>query len=414
MNIINTTVPVVILKAHNHGALGIARSLGVLGIPVYAVDGDPGSPINYSRYCRDNFVWDIDNASAVSSVAFLRRVADTIGTRAILVPTSDATAVFVAEQAPQLRDHFVFPDQPAELVRSLCSKESMYYLAKRHGIPTAETVFPRTRADVVRFLDTTRFPVMLKSIDGSHGTHVKKSGKYIVRSAREVLDIYDRVEDPNDPNLMMQEYIPGGEDTIWMFNGYFDANSDCVVGFTGKKIRQCPVYTGVTSLGVCISNPVVEETTRRFMKTVGYCGILDIGYRYDARDGFYKVLDVNPRIGATFRLFVSSDGMDVARALYMGMNRECVHARTAPEGRKWLVEDFDLVSCFRYYRDRKLGFRDWLSSYRGVQETAFFRFDDPVPALARLRLDLYEAARRIRVTSRRRKNRRPAATTARN
>jgi predicted ATP-grasp superfamily ATP-dependent carboligase len=35
---------------------------------------------------------------------------------------------------------------------------------------------------------------------------------------------------------------------------------------------------------------------------------VDLGFRYDARDSRYKPLDVNPRIGATFRLFVDAEG----------------------------------------------------------------------------------------------------------
>ena len=67
---------------------------------------------------------------------------------------------------------------------------------------------------------------------------------------------------------------------------------------------------------------MVLETTVRFMRALlGYTGPLDIGYRYDARDGLYKVHDVNPRLGAMFRLFVGDNGMDVARAIYRDINR---------------------------------------------------------------------------------------------
>ncbi len=66
-----------------------------------------------------------------------------------------------------------------------------------------------------------------------------------------------------------------------MFDGYFDRGSQCLLGVTGKKIRRFPVNTGVTSLGVCLDNRAVQETTTRFMKAIGYQGILDIGYRYD-------------------------------------------------------------------------------------------------------------------------------------
>ena len=86
----------------------------------------------------------------------------------------------------------------------------------------------------------------------------------------------------------------------------------------------------------------VAALTCRFMRALGYRGILDIGYRYDARDGRYKVLDVNPRLGATFRLFVGDDGMDVVRALYRDLTGQPIPASRACVGRKWLVEDLDL------------------------------------------------------------------------
>ncbi len=153
---------------------------------------------------------------------------------------------------------------------------------------------------------------------------------------------------------MLQEYIPGGDDSIWMFNGYFDEKSDCLFGVTGRKIRQSPIHTGVTSLGVCLRNPVVDEMTQGFMKSIGYKGILDIGYRYDARDGKYKVLDVNPRIGSTFRLFVGNNGLDVVRAQYLDLLVNRFLHSAVVEGRKWFVEDRDFVSSVRYRYEKSL------------------------------------------------------------
>jgi D-aspartate ligase len=194
---------------------------------------------------------------------------------------------------------------------------------------------------------------------------------------------------------MLQEYIPGGDDTIWMFNGYFNESSECLVGFTGKKIRQSPVYTGPTSLGICLRNDTADRTTRAFMKAIGYKGILDIGYRYDSRDGLYKVLDVNPRIGATFRLFVAENGMDVARALYLDLTGQPVTPASVREGRKWIVEDADLVSCLNYRKDGKLTFMEWISSFRGVREAAFFAFDDLFPVFKRCMADIRTPFRRV-------------------
>jgi predicted ATP-grasp superfamily ATP-dependent carboligase len=278
----------------------------------------------------------------------------------------------------------------------------MHHLARRCGVPTPQAVFPRCRQDVLDFLATRPpFPVMLKGIDGMLLQSRGGARMFLVHEPRELLERYDALEDAARPNLMIQEYIPGGEDSVWMFNGYFDARSECLLGFTGKKLRQHPAYTGASSLGICLANQAVEAVTRAFMKTIGYRGILDIGYRYDARDGVYKVLDVNPRIGATFRLFVAENGMDVARALYLDLTGQAVPSSTAPDGRKWIVEDHDLVSSLRYRRDGHLSLGRWLRSLRGIREAAYLASDDWRPVLAMCARDTRELVRRLARTPRR-------------
>jgi predicted ATP-grasp superfamily ATP-dependent carboligase len=375
----DTSTPVLILRSHSHGGLNIMRSLGPLGIKLFNLDPDPAAPAHHSRYCAGNFIWDVEHAPAEDSLAYLRAVQRRIGSKAILIPTTDVTTLFVERWKEPLRDLFLFPEQPAGLVEALCSKREMYFLAKRHGIPTPHSFFPSSRRELVELLDQLAFPVLLKGIYGQTLWERTRKKMYIVKDCDELLKLYVFTEDPGRPNLMIQEYIPGGDDTIWMFNGYFDDQSKCLIGFTGKKIRQCPVHTGSTSLGICLSNSAVDHTTRRFMKLIGYRGILDIGYRYDARDGLFKVLDINPRIGATFRLFVGTNGMDVARALYLDLTGQQVVPSLAPEGRKWMVEDLDLVSSFRYFREGELSVRDWLQSLSGVDETAFLSLRDPLP-----------------------------------
>jgi predicted ATP-grasp superfamily ATP-dependent carboligase len=147
----------------------------------------------------------------------------------------------------------------------------------------------------------------------------------------------------------------------------------------------------MTSLGICRVNRIVAERTIAWMEKISYRGILDIGYRYDARDGEYKVLDVNPRIGATFRLFVGQNGLDVARALYLDLTGQPVPSTGAREGRKWMVE-LDFKSCLDYYRDGNLGVGQWLKSLRGIEEFGYFRRDDLRPVLAFAHLAANRAA----------------------
>jgi predicted ATP-grasp superfamily ATP-dependent carboligase len=218
---------------------------------------------------------------------------------------------------------------------------------------------------------------MVKETAGGRLRARAGASKFIVQTPDELRQLYAKAGDPTNPNLMIQEFIPGED---WMFDGYFDRESRCLFGMTGKKIRRFPVYTGVTSLGICVPNETVMRTTAAFMQAIGYRGILDIGYRWDLRDGSYRVLDVNPRIGCTFRLFASG-GLDVARTLYLDLTGQAVPEAGPAIGRKWLVEDFDLISALQSWRAGNLSIRDWVRSFRGVRETACFALDDPLPFL---------------------------------
>jgi D-aspartate ligase len=389
---LDTSLPVVVLKMH-HGSLGIARSLGRLGVPVYGLTATRYTWSAASRYWRGCYEWDVESALAPRSLEYLLALGRRLGRGALLIPVSDQTTMFVAQHADALKEWFRFPNLSHEAVQSLTSKKEMYFLARKFGIPTPNTTFPQSREELIGLLDRTQFPVLLKGIDGIR-LHARTGLKMaIVRSASELLEHYERMEDPASPNLMLQEYIPGGEDCVWMFNGYFNAESRCLVGFTGKKIRQTPVYTGSTSLGICLNNDEVAQITQAFMKAVGYCGILDIGYRYDARDGKYKVLDVNPRIGSTFRLFVDKSGLDVVQALYRDLTGQVVPQATVVDGRKWIVEDQDIYSSYRYWRDGKLGLAGWFVSLIGIREGAWFAWDDLRPFWLMCRSLLTSSAR---------------------
>jgi D-aspartate ligase len=376
----NNSMPAVVFACERHVGLGIMRSLGRLGVDVYGVGVERNTPALLSKYCRQSFIWDFYGSKREDSLNFLNDIGETIGQPALLIPTGDVPAMFVAENAEILRKRFIFPDQDPAMLLSLSNKKQMYYLARRYNIPTPETSFPDCRQDVLEYLRTARFPLMVKPIYNRQPNRAAKLWPItIVRTREQLLELYDTIEDPSMPNLMLQEYIPSDEDAVWMFNGYFDSHGDCRVAFTGKKLRQFRPYRGHTSLGVCIRNDYVLNTTIQFMKEIGYKGILDLGYRYDSRDKKYKIFDINPRIGGTFRLFVDDNGMDVVRALYQDMSGQSVIPAGTKEGRKWIIEDVDLLSSIRYYRDGNLSFRGWINSLRGIDEGAYMSSDDLWP-----------------------------------
>ena len=389
---LDTSIPVVVLGTGNHGSLAIVRSLGSLGVAVYVVEARRFAPSRFSRLCRGGFQWDLRSASAKDSVAFLTTLAVTLRSRPILIPASDHAALFVVDHAQDLAAHYLFPAQSAQLSHALINKNQMFQLASRHAVPTPYTIRPESKQELLDVLGTCHYPLIIKA-DSSGGEPAKP--KSIVRSQSEFWEKYDRGLIPDAFRFVVQEYIPGHEDTTWMFNGYFNHRSECLFGMTGQKLRQCPVDTGPACLAVCLPNEAVRQTTLRFAEAIDYKGILDIDYRYDERDRQYKIVDFNPRIGSSFRLFLDTNGMDVARAMYSDLTGQEVRVAEAIPGRKWIVEDRDLVSSFHYFRDGNLLIAEWLRSYRGLRELSWVSFTDPLPAFAMLASDVRKLPARL-------------------
>lgn len=380
MLITDNSVPVVVLVSSQHGGVGIIRSLGRVGVPVYGVHQDSWEPAARSRFLKGVYCWDFSSASSSDSVSFLIDIAKQVGGRPVLLATSDITALFVAENAEVLFEAYLLSTPSVAVVRSFCSKYEIFKLCRKLGIPTCETVLPQTREDVFNFARANKFPVIAK---GESGEFLQRSGARvrvaIVANENELLEIVNLNAGINRTQFILQEYIPGADDTIWMFNGYFNERSECLFGATGRKLRQFPAHRGSTSLGICLKNQVVETQTMQLVRAVAYRGPLDVGFRFDARDGQYKLLDVNPRIGATFRLFAADNQLDVVRALYLDLTGQNIPSGNLCEGRKWIVETNDLVSSWTYFRERKLTLRGWLRSLQGVQEGVWLSSDDPRP-----------------------------------
>jgi predicted ATP-grasp superfamily ATP-dependent carboligase len=360
------------------------RTLRPWGVDVYTVRHDSPSIPNASRFCAGTFAVGRNGRSENQPedviLKDLLAAGDRLGEGAVLVPGSDEWSVFVARHARELRPAFRFADPPLELVEGLASKRGLYDLASRHGLPTPRIAVTANEQELVAAAEELTFPVMLKPIESRPG----RQGLGLVTRREELLDCYRAMGDPG--NVLCQEYIPGTDQDVWVFNGYFDARSRCLAAFTGRKIRQHPAHMGLIALGVCEWNEEVVTLTERFLAAVGYQGVVDIGYRWDRRDGCYKVLDINPRLGGAFRLFVDRNGLDVMRAMYLDLMGRPVPDAEPKDGRKWMLEAGEFLALRHYRRDDGLTLRAWLQSLRGLEEGATFSLRDPLPFLVTLRI----------------------------
>lgn len=363
----------------HHGALAVCRTLGRMGVVVAANDEGPRVPAGFSRYRAERVVWDPwprDVASVVERLLEWGRRQDE---RPLLIPVDDAATIIVDDHGSDLEAAFRFPVQLPGLARQLSSKWEMAQLAEAQGVATARVTRLESQDHLDAVLRLFGLPVVVKTIAGWSREARRTPSVTLARTKDEAAALGSNGWD----NLLLQEYIPGASATSWMFNGYFDSQSQCLFGLTGYKIRQFPANGGFTTLGRLEQNDVLLRTAVDFFSSIGYVGIVDVGFRFDARDSKYKLLDVNPRVGSTFRLFVDAEGRDVVRTCYDDLAGRKGGPRTlwAPP-RTWELEPHDLRVGLELIRGGRTSVLRFLSSAATVDERAWWAADDPKPFVA--------------------------------
>jgi D-aspartate ligase len=334
----------------HHGGVGAIRSLGRLGIPMYAITEDRYTPAASSRYLRRAFVWPTTGTEEPERlVEGLLRIGRRIGRPTVLVPTDEEAAVLIAEHQEELAGPFLFPRVDAELPRRLASKQGLHELCLEHGIPTPAAAFPQSYDEIEAFAEKARFPL------------VAKNREAFVRRSRPAVSGTTRIATREGllalardwgarPGVILQEYLPREEAEDWIVHAYFDADSTPLAMFTGVKVRSWPPHAGMTANAYVVDNPELADLAARFIKQIGFSGIIDLDLRFDRRDGQYKLLDFNPRMGAQFRLFENESGIDVVRAMHADLTGRGVPEGEQRAGHRYIVENIDLPALLAYRR----------------------------------------------------------------
>lgn len=358
--------------------LQTARLLARRGVPVVAIAGDP------SHYCcRTNVCEEILFADT-GSEAFIR-VLEGLGPglaqKAVLFPCTDMSVLLISRHRHRLESwyHVVLPE--AEVVEMLMDKISFYTYAQAEGLPIPGTILLKSRADAERAARELTFPCILKPPIKSPTWQKHTSAKvYKVGSAVEFLALYDRCCEWAEV-LMVQEWIEGTDADLYSCNCYFNANSEPVVTFIARKLRQWPPETGTSCLGEeCRNDEVLHESLRLF-SGVGYHGLGYVEMKRDAHSGKHYIIE--PNIGRpTGRSAIAEGGkVELLYATYCDAIGRPLPAniKQTYQGVKWIYLRRDLQSAWYYWRRGDLTLREWWRSWRGRKVYAVFSWRDPAP-----------------------------------
>ena len=163
-----------------------------------------------------------------------------------------------------------------------------------------------------------------------------------------------------------------------------------------RRLRQHPPLFGRASTFVADDRaPELEEVSERFLRRIGYYGLVELEYKHDVRDGQTKLLDVNARTWGYHSLGQRA-GVDfpvpaVRRpAGAAGRPTGCARRPACP-GSGWRRTCRRRSPC---WHEEQLDWRAYARSLRAANVESVFSRDDPLPGLAELALLPYLAVKR--------------------
>jgi len=379
-------MPSALILGGSHGALAIARSLGRRGIDVALFTDHPLA--GFSRYVGRRFAWaGPGHDSALGHLLALAEHENLAG--AVLFAGGDAEARLIAQNREQLAPLFRLTTPAWNVVQTLSDKRLMYAHAASLGIAAPVGYAPRDRRDLDDM--PCRFPLVLKPSERLVENAFTLAKAWRADDRASLLARYDEAAALVGADaIVLQELIPGGGETQFSYAVVCDHGRP-VAELTARRRRQYPVEFGYTSTFVeTINCSEVAAAGRRLLASLDYTGIAEVEFKYDQRDGHYKILDVNARIWSWAALGAAA-GVDFPHVLWRLALGETVEPVRTRRHAAWMHGSRDLIAAGHALLAGRLALSTYARAARQPLAFAAFAADDPLPGLLELPLALWRA-----------------------
>jgi predicted ATP-grasp superfamily ATP-dependent carboligase len=371
----------------NLNGLSIARSLGRHGIPVWVTTPPNINLASCSRYTLRTLPWPKGEYEAQAE--YLSDLGELYHLdQWVLFPTSDESAALLSKFHTVLSGRFRVSTPTWDVLRWAYDKRLTYRLAAGEKVDYPSTFYPATEADLEAV--ACAFPAILKPATHAVINRFTADKAWPVANREELLAGYRKARELVPPDLILvQELVPGGGESQFSYAALC-CDGQSIASLTARRTRQYPIDFGYSSsLVETLDIPEIVAPSRRLLAAIRYTGLVEVEYKFDARDGRYKLLDINPRLW-TWSALGGRAGVDFPYLLWQMMAGMPVPQQTGRAGVHWVRMSTDVPAAIHEMLRGHLSLGGYLHTLRGPLEFALIAADDPLPGLLDLPLFAYK------------------------
>ncbi|MDR0866397.1 MAG: hypothetical protein LBO74_15925 [Candidatus Symbiothrix sp.] len=305
----NYTNIAVVAGTGSYNDLGVIRSCGEQGIPVFYITTNETHilPIHKSRYITKTYFIDMQEDTFINTLHTI--IADYTTVLIVIFPTADITALYLDHNQDKLKGKCFFSNAAGQL-STLMDKYEMGGMARNAGLLVPDSVKVNILKEDVNY-DTIQYPCIIKPLKSIEG---EKSDITIAGTAKELKEILLLLNQKGYENILIQKFISKENSREIAFTGISLQNKEVIIHGQINKIRIRG--NGSTVFGVYIPeiNHHLIPLLKEYVKSTGYTGIFDIELL--EKDKRYYFIECNFRNGA-YGYAVTKAGFNMPFSVYL-------------------------------------------------------------------------------------------------
>jgi predicted ATP-grasp superfamily ATP-dependent carboligase len=368
----------VVLGGYVNG-LGVLRAVAALGVPAAVVRTRPFDLAHRSRFCAGSL-------DAVGAEQDAERLVELLEARApawrgwALFPTNDWTLAALVEHRERLERAYRIVAPSREAVEVLLDKSRTAAVAAELGIAVPRDYGAAVAATAED--PAIEFPVLVKPRAGHRFAEAFGAKLFAARDRVELRRAIARVA-ARGIDCTVLDWVPGDDDAIHAHCTYLDGDGEPRGGLTVRKLRQGPAGIGVARVAeIAPEMPELREASVALLRRIGVRGAAAVEFKRDARDGSFRLLEINGR-SVLYNALTRRAGLDLAALAWADFVEGRPRTATPrPWPGVWVNLHSDLLHSLVDGRREGLRLREFLAPYRRPWFDAVGSWRDPLPWLA--------------------------------
>ena len=361
----------------------VYRALRREGLRPLAIDDDRGSIFWRCRGADLLYARKLNGPDLIRTLNSL----ESTGREYVLISALEETVNTLNRHRDELEPHIHLHFPERSTVEMLLDKRLFYETARSNGFRIYPMYFVGDDWRLEGHRNGVQFPCIIKKKTKIYVPGVAKA--YRVASMHELeerLEQISRYPGIRPTDLVIQEWVPGGDTEVIFCMQYYDSAANPLMSFTGKKIRQWRPQTGGTSAAAAVDAPDALAETTRFFRAVGMHGLCSMEFKRSLADG--KLYMIEPTVcRADYQESTAvSNGYNLLYAMYCAAVGRALPAANPPRRPViWVNVGDDFKSARQYMAEGRLSWFGWWKSLRGPKCYAIFAWEDPWPFVELIR-----------------------------